>query len=193
MTTIATASHRHPGTTGTTVTEPARRPTIAAVVARTAITDQPGIPATTRPTRTRLRSPAEAVAQQQARVRVLRGAVADEQPQQASRLPRPHRRSTRRHHRRTDQLLGRTRLATADRRTRRRRARHPTQLTAGIGQRSPRQRRRTRITVIVGRTQPRQQTRTETADPARGRTRSQRYPRRRSRRLNKRTRRRHHR
>ena len=92
----AAIDDRDPGTTDATMAEPAGRPAGTTVVAVSTVADRSAITADADSTAgARVRSPAVPIAQQQAAVGVLGRAVADEDPQNASRLPGTHRRGTR--------------------------------------------------------------------------------------------------
>jgi hypothetical protein len=99
----------NPRTTFTAVAEPARSPAIAAVKAISGITDQTGIAAVARRiTGAGSCGPGVAVAQQDARIRVLRCAATDEEPQDAARGPPADRRRARQH--RTGRRCARERI-----------------------------------------------------------------------------------
>jgi hypothetical protein len=76
----------YPGTAGTTRTEPARRTTITAGETITTIAQQTPGTAMTRPGRARPRIPdiAETIAQQNACIRIIGGAITDEEPHQTT-------------------------------------------------------------------------------------------------------------
>ena len=78
MATTAAVGHRHPGPARAAMTEPARRPAIAAVVSGTAITDQTAVATVAGPGRATRGVIGVPVTEQDARVRVSRTAVADE-------------------------------------------------------------------------------------------------------------------
>lgn len=159
----------NPRATFTAVAEPARRPAVAAVKAVTGIADQTGVAAIARRAAgARSRGPGVAIAQQDAPVGVIGGAVTDKEPQDAARLPSTDRRGARRHrkgrHRARERIR---RLAGARRRRRVRRPRSPIEFTPRRCQRRPCQwPRRRRVTVTAG-AQPRQQTGTQTMNPTR--------------------------